>query len=259
MAVTSDKPAPYAPSKTILDLIDRHRQKGLSIPVNADVLMRAGIPESLISRTLQALQTLDLIDKDGKPTPTFEGIRLAPETEYKKRLEDWLKGTYADVFTFVDPSTDDETRVRDAFRTYNPVAQQPPMGSAVSGTCAAAGSPTNRRCSPSDVLSSDHAPSHQQKGDRAASPLKRTPKRPRREALKPSRQLRTLADWPVCQPTVMAGPGRRDISNDVHRRLDYCIPIEDEAEKERRQSRGGPPLSIRLASGRVHRCSRQPP
>jgi hypothetical protein len=138
MAVTADKPAPYATSRTILDIIERYRSRGLASPINADVLRRASVPESLIARTLQALETLDLIDEAGKPTPIFEGIRLAPETEFKKRLEEWLKGAYADVFTYVDPTTDDETRIRDAFRTYQPVGQQSRMVSLFQGLCAAA-------------------------------------------------------------------------------------------------------------------------
>lgn len=139
MAVTAEKSAPYAPAKTITDLIERYRSRGLPSPVNAEVLGRAGVSESLIPRTLQALQTLDLIDETGKPTQTFEGIRLAPEGEYKKRLEDWLKGAYADVFSFVDPTTDDEVRVRDAFRNYQPMGQQARMVTLFMGLCAAAG------------------------------------------------------------------------------------------------------------------------
>lgn len=139
MAVTSDKPAPYAPASAVIDIVTRYRNRGLIFPVTADVLARAGVSDSLIPRTLQALITLDLIKEDGNPTDTLEGIRLAPEAEYKKRLEDWLKGAYADVFAFVDPTTDDETRVRDAFRSYQPVGQQARMVTLFQGLCAAAG------------------------------------------------------------------------------------------------------------------------
>jgi len=140
MPVTKDKPAPYATAGAILDLIGRHRSRGLPSPVDSEVLARIGIAQSLIPRTLQSLKTLDLIDTEtGMPTPTFEGLRLAPETEYKKRLEDWLKGTYADVFAFVDPSKDGESRVRDAFRSYHPTAQQERMVMLFQGLCAAAG------------------------------------------------------------------------------------------------------------------------
>ncbi len=88
---------------------------------------------------MQALQTLDLFKENGNPTETLEGIRLAPEAEYKKRLEDWIKGAYADVFAFVDPAVDDDTRIRDAFRNYQPIAQQPRMVTLFKGLCAAAG------------------------------------------------------------------------------------------------------------------------
>lgn len=139
MAVTADKPAPYATTSSVLELIERHRNRGLPSPVNAEVLGRAGVSDSLIPRTLQTLQTLDLIDSDGNPTETFEGIRLAPEPEFKKRLEEWLNGAYADVISFVDPAKNGETEVRDAFRSYRPVAQQPRMVTLFRGLYAAAG------------------------------------------------------------------------------------------------------------------------
>jgi len=139
MPVTADKPAPYAPGATILEVIERRRSRGLQAPLTADVLGRAGIAQTLIPRVTQSLIGLDLIEADGTPTKTFETIRLAPETEYRKQLEQWLKGTYADVFAFVDPTKDDETRVRDAFRSYEPLGQQPRMVSLFLALCGAAG------------------------------------------------------------------------------------------------------------------------
>jgi hypothetical protein len=124
MAVTSDKPAPYAPASVIMELVERHRGKGLPSPVTTEVLARAGVSESLLARTIQALETLDLIDAEGAPTTTFEGIRKAPEGEYRQRLVEWLNAAYADVIKYVDPALDNETAVRDAFRSYNPVGQQ---------------------------------------------------------------------------------------------------------------------------------------
>ncbi len=139
MAVTKDKPAPYAPPSAILELINRYRDRGLPSPINAEVLGRSGISDSLIPRTLQALESLDLINDDGKPTETFESIRLAPEQEYKRRLEEWLNAAYVDVISFVDPSKDDKTKVRDAFRNYRPVSQQPRMVTLFLGLYGAAG------------------------------------------------------------------------------------------------------------------------
>jgi len=127
MAVTPDRPGPYAPGSVVTELLERHRSKGLPTPVTADVLARAGVSDSLIPRTLQALQALELIDEAGAPTKMLEGLRLAPEGDYKGRVAEWLRAVYADALQYVDPATDGETAIRDAFRQYNPVGQQPRM------------------------------------------------------------------------------------------------------------------------------------
>jgi hypothetical protein len=139
MSVTADRPAPYAPASAILSLIEKHRNRGLPSPIDAAVLERAGVSQSLIPRTLQALQTLDLVGEDGSPTDVLEGIRLAPEAEYQKRLADWLTDAYADALAFVDPATASETEIRDAFRKYVPTGQQDRMVSLFSGLFTAAG------------------------------------------------------------------------------------------------------------------------
>lgn len=145
MPVTKNTPAPYAPSGAILTLIARHRSKGLPSPIDADVLSRAGISDSLNSRTLYALQVLDLIDGQGRPTPIFEGLRLAPESEYKKRLSDWLASAYEDALKFVDPAIADEVQIRDAFRGYSPTGQQDRMVSLFLGLFEAAGVAPDRK------------------------------------------------------------------------------------------------------------------
>jgi hypothetical protein len=139
MPVTQNAPAPYAPSTAILSLIERHRQRGLPSPVDSDVLTRAGISESLIPRTLYALQVLDLIDNQGKPTEVIERLRLAPEGEFKTRMGEWLNSSYADALKFIDPATADETKIRDAFRSYNPVGQRDRMVTLFTGLFEAAG------------------------------------------------------------------------------------------------------------------------
>ena len=138
MPVTADVPAPYAPASAVLEVIKRYRG-GLPAPITAEVLVRAGISDSLIPRTLKSLQTLDLVNDDGSVTTTLEGLRRCPESEFQQRLADWLNVTYADVRGFVDPATAEETAIRDAFRNYNPVAQQPRMVSLFMGLYTAAG------------------------------------------------------------------------------------------------------------------------
>lgn len=139
MPVTIDQPAPYAPASAILDLIERHRNKGLPPVVDADVLLRAGVSDSLVPRTLQALKILDLLTEDGRPSQVFEGIRLAPTSEYQQRLAEWLNAAYADALSFVDPATDDEVAIRDAFRKYIPTGQQSRMVTLFMGLFIAAG------------------------------------------------------------------------------------------------------------------------
>ena len=91
----------------------------------------------MIPRTAQALVTLDLIDAEGNPTETLESLRRAAEPEFKNHLAAWIRAVYADVLSFVEP-TDDETKIRDAFRPYNPVGQQPRMVALFLGLCRAA-------------------------------------------------------------------------------------------------------------------------
>jgi hypothetical protein len=157
MAVTQDRPAPYAPASAILSLIEKYRNRGLPSPIDGGVLERAGVSPSLIPRTLQALQTFDLIGEDGRPTEVLEGIRLAPEAEYKKRLADWLTDVYADALAFIDPATATDTEIRDAFRKYVPVGQQDRMVSLFTGLFTAAGVMPPRESKPAPRKSGTQA------------------------------------------------------------------------------------------------------
>lgn len=139
MAVTADNSAPYTPTRQILEIVQRFRERGNPRPITSDALARIGIPDSLNARTLQSLKVLDLIDESGEPTKTFEGIRLASSDGYKKALQEWIQAAYADVFAIVDPATDDDSRVRDAFRNYNPTGQQGRMVTLFLGLCEEAG------------------------------------------------------------------------------------------------------------------------
>jgi hypothetical protein len=155
MPVTADKPAPYAPAPSILSILERNRNKGLPPVVDLEFLTRAGVPVSLAPRTIQSLQTLDLIGEDGKPTDVMEGLRLAPEAEYKERMADWLRSAYSDALSFVDPETAIDSQLRDAFRTYRPVGQQPRMITLFQGLFAAAGiGPERQRAAPRRLASS---------------------------------------------------------------------------------------------------------
>ncbi len=139
MPVTATSSAPYAPARAILEIVMRYREKGLPQPINEDVLSRIGISESLIPRTLQSLQTLDLINDKGAVTDIFDSLRLAPENEFKERMAQWLNAAYSDVLKFIDPSVADETALKDAFQIYNPPGQRDRMVTLFVGLYAAAG------------------------------------------------------------------------------------------------------------------------
>lgn len=139
MAVTSNSTGAYTAGSAVLTILRRFRDKGLQVPITADVLLRAGVSDSLVPRTLQSLQILELIDETGQPTETLQKIRSVPEADYKATLADWIRSVYAEVFAFADPQTDDAVRVRDAFRTFTPHGQQDRMVALFLTLCAEAG------------------------------------------------------------------------------------------------------------------------
>ena len=139
MPLVSGGTAPYAPPATVLQVIAAFRDRGLTTPITLDVLLRASVNESLAPRTLKSLEVLELINEAGEPTPAMEGLRRAPQEEFRKRMEELVRGVYAEVFKFTDPASDDLSRVADAFRAFNPVGQRGRMVTLFMGLCEAAG------------------------------------------------------------------------------------------------------------------------
>lgn len=139
MALQAGGSAPYAPPPTVIEILDRYRSRGLQTPITTDVLERAGIPESLSQRTLQALRLLDFVQKDGQPSPELERLARVPEEEWRKGMQDLLVAAYSEVWSFVDPAKDPIERVRDAFRPFNPRGQQERMVTLFLGLCEWAG------------------------------------------------------------------------------------------------------------------------
>jgi hypothetical protein len=133
-----DGPAPYAPAKPILAAIDRHRQVRLAV-IDAPTLMRMGVPDSLIPRTLQAMRLLDLVDESGRPSEAMEALRTASTAEFKNVLSDVIRHAYAPVFEVVDPTVASHESVEDAFRRFTPSGQRDRMVSLFMGLLAEAG------------------------------------------------------------------------------------------------------------------------
>lgn len=236
MPVTQNAPAPYAPVSVILSLLDRHRQKGLPTPVTTEVLTRAGVTDSLNSRTLQALQTLDLIDADGRPTSVLEGLRLAPEADYKARMGQWLSSAYADALKFIDPSTATETQVRDAFRSYTPVGQQDRMVTLFLGLFEAAGIAPERKkkAAPRIQNGSMPRPIRQMKSDAATVPPVQTHRRDHSVSGLPPAISGLLTSLP--QPGETWAKTERDrFMHTFGAVLDFCYPVTTGARQKVQQ------------------------
>lgn len=131
--------APYAPAKAVLNVIERFRDRGLPDPLTSGVLEQIGVPASMAPRTLQSLRFLGLIDEGGNRLESFERLRQAKTDEYPGVLAEIVRAAYLPVFTIVDPATDSDTSIADAFRGYEPGAQRAKMISLFRGLCVAAG------------------------------------------------------------------------------------------------------------------------
>lgn len=139
MAVQKDGPAPYAPIRALIDVIDSYRNRSPQTPFTLDTLTRLGITESLAPRTLQAMKLLDLMDERGEPTQAFVALKQAPEDEFRERLADVVRAAYAEVFAYRDPATDSPERVTDAFRVFRPPSMRDRMVRVFYGLCEYAG------------------------------------------------------------------------------------------------------------------------
>lgn len=133
-----DGTAPYAPTKTVVTVLERHRQVGLPT-ITVETLQRIGITGSLAPRTVQALKLLDLIDDSGKPTEQFEVLRKAPSDAVGTELAALLREVYRPVFEVVDATTATVPQIEDAFRQFTPPGQRSRMVTLFTGLMAYAG------------------------------------------------------------------------------------------------------------------------
>jgi hypothetical protein len=123
MALTPGGRAPYAPSKTVQSVIDRHRAVGLP-KIDMDTLERIGVTEALRPRTLASLKLLDFYDEDGKITPEFDNLSRVPTGEFPEYLGMLLKKVYAPIIEVTgDPAAATMQSIEDAFRTFEPRGQ----------------------------------------------------------------------------------------------------------------------------------------
>jgi hypothetical protein len=137
--ISSGGTAPYAPTKAVIQVINAWRDRPVPTPITADVIKKIGVPTSLVPRTLQALRLLDLLDKNGNPTPAMQDIRKAGNDEYRTRLAEIIRAAYAEVLIYRDPAVDGPDKIEDAFRSFEPVGMRARMVRLFLGLCQEAG------------------------------------------------------------------------------------------------------------------------
>jgi hypothetical protein len=148
MPLQPNGPAPYTTAAAVTTVLTAWRERGLGVPITADVLTRCGVAESLARRTFQSLCGLDLLNDDGTPTDQFQDFRAIRGTdEYQARLQEWLRSVYADVLQYADPSSHSYDRVTEAFRSYEPSGQRRAMASLLLGLWKHAGLPASAAAS----------------------------------------------------------------------------------------------------------------
>lgn len=132
---------PYAATANILAVINRARSRNLPETIDNDFLRIAGVPENVYSRVLSGLQFLDLIEPDGTPSARLRAMAASPEAEYLEQLTATIREAYREDFKNIDPAEDEQARIIDAFRRYEPRSQTGRMVMLFLGLCRAAGIP----------------------------------------------------------------------------------------------------------------------
>jgi hypothetical protein len=140
--------APYAPHRSVQQVLTRYRERGLPNPLTSSQLETIGVPASMAPRTLAALRFLGLIDEGGNRLEPFERLRRASTEEYPEQLAEIVRAAYLPVFTIVNPAEDSDGAISDAFRQFEPQAQRDKMVALFRGLCHDAGIISRQRIAP---------------------------------------------------------------------------------------------------------------
>jgi Family of unknown function (DUF5343) len=128
--------APYAPTGAVIAAIHHFRDKGFPAVIDAELLSRIGIKESLASWVINALRFLDLVTEEGKHAAQFDTLRKASDTEYPNVLAGILRNAYHLIFEIIpDPSKSTREAIDTAFKGYQPHAQRMRMVALFLGLC----------------------------------------------------------------------------------------------------------------------------
>jgi hypothetical protein len=91
------------------------------------VLTSLDVARGNADRILYTLAFLGLTDESGKKTAQAERLRRTRDTEYVRLLAELVHHSYAQIFAAVDPATEGDLALLDAFRPFEPVGQRDRM------------------------------------------------------------------------------------------------------------------------------------
>lgn len=118
---------PYAPVQPVVNVIQRMRDGRLPDPLTLSALTQVGIAEGNSDRVHKALRFLGLIRADGSRTDTFTRLGRVTTEEYPTALAEVIRAAYAPILRIVNPATDTDITISDAFRAYEPSGQREKM------------------------------------------------------------------------------------------------------------------------------------
>ncbi len=130
---------PYAPAQPVLAVIRRMREGRLPELLPVTALPQLGVAEGNADRVHKALRFLDLLDEDGRRTPTFDRLGRVSTDEYPGTLSEIVQGAYAPILTIVNPADSTDVAQFDAFRRYEPSGQRSRMVALFQALCREAG------------------------------------------------------------------------------------------------------------------------
>jgi hypothetical protein len=134
---------PYASPSNVVQVIERARTRNLPETIDSDFLRIAGIGDAVHGRVLDALRFLSLIEENGRPTDTFVAISGASDEEYREILAGSTRSAYEEDFGRIDPASDTQAQIVDAFRRYQPRSQTSRMVMFFLAMCREAGIPVS--------------------------------------------------------------------------------------------------------------------
>lgn len=127
--------APYAPLASVRKILEAIRGGGEG-PWTSDACASTGVTGSMVPRTLNSLEALDIVDTRGNLTESARALLGTSGAEYTAALERIVRGAYSDILARVDPATASAADISRAFEGFEPKAQQDKMISLFRGLAA---------------------------------------------------------------------------------------------------------------------------